>query len=132
MLRVGLIGCGVISNLNVLGYLHSQDTEIVAVSDIEINCAANKLERWGLRTTKIYKDYKEMVDREDLDIVEILTPHHLHYPMTEYCAKAGIPGISVQKPLAHTITDCNKIIKFVNMKILLLNFLKISGFIRSI
>ena len=111
MLRVGLIGCGVISNLNVLGYLHSQDTEIVAVSDIEINCAANKLERWGLRTTKIYKDYKEMVDREDLDIVEILTPHHLHYPMTEYCAKAGIPGISVQKPLAHTITDCNKIIQ---------------------
>ena len=35
MLRVGIIGCGDISNLNILGYLHSQDTEIVAVSDID-------------------------------------------------------------------------------------------------
>jgi len=52
-----------------------------------------------------------MIDHEDLDIVEILTPHHLHSPMTEYCAKAGVPGISVQKPLAHTILDCENMIQ---------------------
>jgi predicted dehydrogenase len=52
-----------------------------------------------------------MIDREDLDIVEILTPHHLHCPMTEYAAKAGISGISLQKPMAHTISDCDKIIQ---------------------
>jgi predicted dehydrogenase len=111
MLRVGIIGCGDIANLNVLGYLHSQDTEVVAVADTNITKAAKKLERWGLRTLKIYKDYRKMIDREDLDIVEILTPHHLHAPMTEYCAKAGISGISVQKPLAHTITDCEKMVE---------------------
>jgi predicted dehydrogenase len=69
------------------------------------------LERWGLRSTKIYTDYKEMIDREELDIVEILTPHNLHYPMAEYCANAGVLGISMQKPLAHTITDCENIIQ---------------------
>ncbi len=111
MLRVGIIGCGDIANLNILGYLHSRDTEIVAVSDTDIKKARDKLEQWGLRTTKIYPDYREMVNREDLDIVEILTPHHLHGIMTEYCAKAGIKGISVQKPMAHTITDCEKMIK---------------------
>jgi len=111
MLRVGIIGCGDIFNLNVLGYLHSQNTEIVAVSDTDIKKARDKLEQWGLRTIKIYPDYREMVNREDLDIVEILTPHHLHGPMTEYCAKAGIKGISVQKPMAHTITDCENMIK---------------------
>ncbi len=111
MLRVGIIGCGDIANLNVLGYLRSQDTELVCVCDTDIKGAGEKLERWGLRTVKIYKDYKKMIDHEDLDIVEILTPHHLHYPMTEYCAKAGVPGISVQKPLAHTITDCEKMIQ---------------------
>ncbi len=52
-----------------------------------------------------------MIDHEDLDIVEILTPHHLHAAMTEYCARAGVPGISVQKPLAHTILDCEKMIQ---------------------
>ncbi|MFX0004814.1 MAG: Gfo/Idh/MocA family protein [Candidatus Hermodarchaeota archaeon] len=116
MLRVGIIGCGDIANLNVLGYLHSQDTEIVAVADTNIKSAAEKIERWGLRTLKIYKDYRKMIDREDLDIVEILTPHHLHAQMTEYCAKAGIQGISVQKPLAHTITDCEKIIRVCKEK----------------
>lgn len=111
MLRVGIIGCGDIANLNVLGYLRSQETELVAVSDTDLQVAGKKLERWGLRTVPIYKDYKKMIDREDLDIVEILTPHHLHAPMTEYSAKAGVPGISVQKPMAHTITDCDNMIR---------------------
>ena len=111
MLRVGIIGCGDIANLNVLGYLRSQETELVAVSDNDLKIAGKKLERWGLRTVPIYEDYKKMVDREDLDIVEILTPHHLHAPMTVYCAKAGVPGISVQKPMAHTITDCEDMIR---------------------
>ena len=111
MLKVGIVGTGVIADLNILGYMHSQDSEIVAVSDIDTECAKEKLARWNLRSLKIYKDYKQMVDKEDLDIVEILTPHHLHAPMTEYCAKAGVSGISVQKPMAHTISDCDKIIK---------------------
>ncbi len=111
MLKVGIIGTGDIANLNVLGYLRSQDAELVAVSDHDIKTAGQKLERWGLRTTKIYLDYKEMVDREDLDIVEILTPHHLHGPMAEYCAKAGVSGVSVQKPMAHTITACESMIR---------------------
>ena len=111
MLKVGIIGRGDIANLNVLGYLRSQDAELVAVSDIDIKTAGQKLERWGLRTTKVSLDYKEMIDREDLDIVEILTPHNLHGPMTEYCAKAGVSGISVQKPMAHTITDCESMIR---------------------
>jgi len=114
MLKVGIIGCGDIANLNVLGYIHSQDAELVAVCDTDLKTAGEKLERWGLRAVKIYIDYKKMIDREDLDIVEILTPHHLHAPMTEYCAKAGVPGISVQKPMAHTIIDCENMIRVCN------------------
>jgi predicted dehydrogenase len=110
MLRVGIIGTGDIANLNVLGYLHSPHTELVAVSDLETLTAGQKLERWGLRTVKIYNDYRKMIDNEDLDIIEILTPHHLHFPMTKYAAEAGIRGISVQKPMAHTISDCEKMI----------------------
>lgn len=111
MLKVGIIGTGDIADLNILGYIHSQDTELVAVSDIDVDRAKKKLEMWNLQSLNSYKDYKQMVDREDLDIVEILTPHDLHAPMTEYCAKAGIPGISVQKPLSNTVADCEKMIQ---------------------
>jgi predicted dehydrogenase len=111
MLRVGLIGTGVISDLNVLGYIYSDKAEVVAVSDTDEKLARKKLKKWGLLITKYYKDYQEMVDKENLDIVEILTPHHLHAPMTEYCAKAKVPGISVQKPLAENIRNCDKMIE---------------------
>ena len=111
MLRAGIIGTGVIANLNVQGYLCSEDAEVVAVADLDIKSAAEKIERWGLRTIKVYKDYREMLKKEELDMVEILTPHHLHAPMTEFCAKAGVPGISVQKPMAHTISDCERMIQ---------------------
>ncbi|MHA1292940.1 MAG: Gfo/Idh/MocA family protein, partial [Promethearchaeota archaeon] len=111
MLRVGLIGTGEISELNYLGYHYSPDAEIVAVANTNIKEAKQKLTKWGLRTTKIYTDYKKMIEREDLDIVDILTPHHLHSPMTEFAAKAGVPGISVQKPMAQNITECEKMIQ---------------------
>ena len=111
MLRVGIIGTGIISDLNYLGYYYSHDAEIVAVANLDKNEAIEKLKKWNLRKVRVYTDYKKMVDREDLDIIEILTPHHLHYPMTEYCANAGVPGISVQKPMANTITDCVRMIE---------------------
>jgi predicted dehydrogenase len=111
MLRVGIIGTGIISDLNYLGYYYSPDAEIVAVANIDKNEAIEKLNKWCLRTARIYTDYKKMIDKEELDIIEILTPHHLHCSMVQYAAKAGVPGISVQKPLAHTITDCEKIIQ---------------------
>ena len=121
MLKVGLIGCGEIFNLNIQGYIFSPDVEVVAVSDTNVKNAREKLERWGLRTTKFYSDYKQMIYKENLDLVDILTPHHLHAPMTEYVAKAGVRGISVQKPMAHTITDCERMIQTCKEQGLILN-----------
>ena len=72
MLRVGIIGCGDIANLNILGYLCSQDTELIAVCDTDIKRAGEKLEHWGLRTVKIYEDYKQMVLRDTLNDRELL------------------------------------------------------------
>jgi predicted dehydrogenase len=36
--------------------------------------------------------------------------------MTEYCAKAGVKGYSVQKPMAHTLTDCEEMIRVCKEK----------------
>ena len=58
----------------------------------------------------MYSDYKEMIDKEDLDIVEILLPHHLHAEATIYAAKKGIKGISVQKPMAMSLEEADKMI----------------------
>ncbi len=112
MLKVGIIGTGVIFNLNVLGYLNRTDVEITCLCNRTIEKAKQKVKKFSLnKNIPIYSDYKEMLDKEDLDIVEILLPHHLHNVATVYAAEKGIRGISVQKPMALTLEEADKMIE---------------------
>jgi predicted dehydrogenase len=111
-LKVGIIGCGRIFDLNILGYLDNDDVEIVCLCDNRNKNATNKIKEFNLNSSiKTYKHYKEMLDSEELDIVEILLPHHLHCDVSLYAAKKALKGISVQKPMANTVEDCGKMIE---------------------
>ena len=48
MLKVGIIGTGVIFDLNILGYLDNSDTEITCLCNRNIEKARNKLEKFNL------------------------------------------------------------------------------------
>jgi predicted dehydrogenase len=52
-----------------------------------------------------------MLAAERLDIVEVLTPHHLHRDHVVACAAAGVRGVSVQKPMATRLADCEDMIE---------------------
>jgi len=84
-LKVGIIGCGRIFDLNILGYLDNDDVEVTCLCDRKNKSAEQKIEQFNLSSsTKAYRDYKEMLDSEELDLVEILLPHHLHCEVTLY------------------------------------------------
>ncbi|MFX0011967.1 MAG: Gfo/Idh/MocA family protein, partial [Candidatus Hermodarchaeota archaeon] len=111
MFKVGFIGTGVIFDLNVLGYLNNDDVEIVALCNRTIQKAKNKITEFDLNNDiSIYSDYKDMLKKEELDIVEILLPHHLHAEATIAAANSGVRGISVQKPIALTLEEGNSMI----------------------
>jgi predicted dehydrogenase len=111
MFKVGIIGTGVIFDLNVLGYLNNKDVEITCLCNKTIEKAKDKIEKFKLKSSiAIYSDYKKMLDNEDLDIIEILLPHHLHSDASIYAAKKGIKGISVQKPMALSLGDADNMI----------------------
>jgi predicted dehydrogenase len=111
-LKVGIIGCGVIFDLNILGYLNNPDVQITCLCDKRKKHAEQKIKKFNLNSEiKIYSDYKDMLDSENLDIIEILLPHHLHCESTMYAAQTQLKGISVQKPMATTISECDKMIK---------------------
>jgi predicted dehydrogenase len=112
MLKVGIIGTGVIFDLNIQGYLNNSDVEITCLCNRTIKKAKDKIKKFNLKDSiPIYSDYKEMIDKEDLDIVEILLPHHLHAEATIYAAKKEIKGISVQKPMAFSLEEADSMIK---------------------
>ena len=111
-LKVGIIGCGVIFDLNILGYLDNDDVEITCLCDTRQKNLKEKIQKFKLSSNiRTYKDYKEMLDTEELDILEILLPHHLHCEVTLYAAQKKLKGISVQKPMATTVKDCENMIK---------------------
>ena len=111
MLQVGFIGLGMISHENVLGYLDSPDAEIVAVCDQDEGAAREWLQKWNLPRARFYKNDEEMLEKEELDLVEILTPQHLHCSQAVTCAQAKVKGISLQKPMARNLRECDEILE---------------------
>lgn len=115
MLNIGIIGTGRIFDMNVLGYLNREDVKVTCLCNRTIEKAEKKKKVYELgEEVTLYSDYKEMLDKENLDIVEILLPHHLHAQTTIYAARKGIKGISVQKPMALTLKEADEMIKACN------------------
>ena len=107
-LKIGIVGCGRIATLNVLGYKDHPDAEIAAVCDQDRNKAETMAAETGAK--KVYTDYQQVLDDKDIDIIELLVPHHLHHSMTIAACNAK-KHISVQKPMALTVAECDDMIK---------------------
>ncbi len=114
-MNVGFIGTGRIFDLNVLGYLYNEDVEITCLCNRTTEKAKKKIEQFKLdEKIRLYSDYKEMLEKEELDLIEILLPHHLHAEAAIYAASKRIKGISVQKPMALTLKECDEMIEACN------------------
>ena len=108
-LKVGFIGTGRISDLHALEYLANPRAEIVAVCDIDPAIAAPRAEQWGVPANRVFTDYHDLLALPDVDLVEILLPHHLHHQATLDAAAAG-KHISLQKPMALSVAEADAMI----------------------
>lgn len=97
-LRVGLIGAGRISDLHAIEYLQNPDARIVALCDSNTAQAHDKAQAWGIPGVAIDDDIDAFLARPEVDLVEILLPHHLHLPVALKAMAAG-KIISLQKPI---------------------------------
>jgi len=93
---VGVIGCGAIFIVHAYPLHRMEETEIKAVCDIkpEALTAASELFHCDA-----YSDYHDLLERKDIDVVHILTPHYLHAPMAIEAANAG-KHVLTEKPMA--------------------------------
>lgn len=107
-IRVAIVGCGRISDLHQMGYRGRDDARIVAVCDSKKSRAKEKAKAWGVE--KIYTNYNQVLEDPQIDLVELLTPHHLHCPMTVEACDAG-KHVSVQKPMALSAAEADQMIE---------------------
>jgi predicted dehydrogenase len=87
-IQVAIVGCGRISDLHALGYRGRGDARITAVCDAKWGRARAKAREWGIPSERIYADYQALLADPDIDLVELLVPHHLQKPMALTAAEA--------------------------------------------
>ncbi len=108
-LRVGFIGTGRISDLHAIEYLNNERSELVAVCDADLKTAQSRAAAWGIPSNRVFTNYQDLLALKEVDMVEILTPHHLHRQHTLDAARAG-KHISLQKPMALNVAEADEMI----------------------
>jgi D-apiose dehydrogenase len=106
-LRGGLIGCGFFASNHLNGWGEVDGADIVAVCDLDRKRAEDAAHKWEI--PGIYTDPDEMLERESLDFVDIVTQPATHRELVELVARDGVDVIC-QKPMAPNWTDARAIV----------------------
>jgi predicted dehydrogenase len=105
--RLGLIGAGSRGNQLLDGFFGRDDVVFVHVADVDDKHAgetADRIEKKCGERPRTDRDYRAMLDRDDLDAVVIATPDHWHAHPTIHACQAG-KDVYVEKPLAHNVAE---------------------------
>jgi len=107
VLRVAVVGCGEHGNGAISQVLQADHSALAMVMDVNENLARNAGERYNTPWTT---DYETVLSDENVDVVSIFTPHHLHAEQAIKAARAG-KHIIVAKPLAHDLESAARIVR---------------------
>jgi len=98
-MRIGIVGCGGIAGAHIGGYEGNDEVKLAAACDLNGKAAEAVAERFG---GTAYTDLAEMLDKEKLDAVSLLTPPAVRMPITRIICEHKV-HIFCEKPLADTV-----------------------------
>ncbi len=106
--RIGLIGCGRIAKNHFEAVAQIPEASFVAVADIIEEKAKVASEQYNV--PRFYRDYNDMLQKEELDIVSICTPSGTHPSIGIDVAKKNI-HVLTEKPMSINIEAADKLIQ---------------------
>lgn len=106
MLRIGLIGAGILGNVHAQTVSESDREILAAVADIDEAKGRAFALKFG---TVYYQDYNDMLMNEKLDAVIVATPDFAHKEPVIASLRAG-KHVLVEKPLAISLADAKEIV----------------------
>lgn len=108
-LRVAVIGCGNVSSGHIRAWCgESERAELVALVDLVEDFAAARKEEFELEGCTVGTDYREILAREDVDVVDICTPSHQHAGQIAEALEAG-KHVLTEKPTGYKPEECRKL-----------------------
>lgn len=106
-LDVGLIGAGNISNAHLPAYRdHPEDVRLAGVCDAREDRAAEVAAEFDI---DYWTDYETFVAEADVEAVDVVLPHDLHYPVVKAALEAG-KHVHVEKPFAVSMDECRELV----------------------
>ena len=82
-IKAGIIGCGFIANgKHFPSMAKIEDVEPVAFCDIIIERAQASAKEYGGPDALVCEDYKEVLERDDIDVIHVCTPPYAHEPVS--------------------------------------------------
>lgn len=120
MYKVGIIGCGRIASefeddpsrehpcTHAGAYSAVPQTEVACASDTDKAKLEKFAKKWRVR--KLYTDYREMLSKENLDIISVCTYPETHSQITIDAARSGVKAIFCEKPMATSTQEARKMV----------------------
>ena len=97
MIQVGLIGCGFMGGMHAACYkaLQALGVQVTAVADVRASYAQEVAAK---SDAKIYETGMELIEKADVDVVDICLPTQLHVSHAVAAMRAG-RDVFVEKPI---------------------------------
>ena len=107
--QIGCIGVGSMGTGDAKG--HASFGDVVAVCDVDSRHAnrAKNDKKIGKGKADVYEDYRKVLERDDIDVVSVVTPDHWHVKIAIEALEAG-KHVFCQKPLTLTLEE-NQLIR---------------------
>ncbi len=104
---LGLIGCGGMGAANMRNLMGKQGVEVAALCDVDTSRMGgdiNAVEKKYGRKPELFKDYRKMLERKDIDAIIVGTPDHWHALNLIHTVEAGKDSYC-EKPISHNFVE---------------------------
>lgn len=106
--RVAVVGGGHVSQIaHIPAYRSNKNVKLVAIVDEDQRKGERLRDQFGFR--KYYEDFTLMLEKEDIDAVDICSPNYLHAPMAIAALRSG-RHVMCEKPLARNFAEAKKMV----------------------
>jgi predicted dehydrogenase len=98
---VGIIGCG-IGKWHLEGFGRDRRADIIAIAGIDVDRCQELAH--AANVPNVYADYRQMLERQDIEAVSVAVPNHLHVPVGMDAIVAG-KHVLMEKPIARNAEE---------------------------
>jgi len=106
--RIGIVGVGQIGKHHLNRYQQIDGAEVIAIADID-EAEANRVSK-VYDIPNVYLDFRELLQRDDIEAVDVCLHNNLHMPVTVAALQAG-KHVYCEKPMAGAYCDAEKMLR---------------------